>query len=136
MDWYCTQIPCQPAHRSALQRCINGHYLCCTGSRLYYLVQKTKKQEVSTDEPFEFDFSDELRVWFQMTRPEPSEVNLCIRVYEEGSLRAEENIRERIHSPEEIRALLEKQGLRVLRCGNRLLDEDAPGTTWYIIAGK
>ena len=46
------------------------------------------------------------------------------------------NIRERIHSPEEVCALLENQGFRVLRCCNQLLEEDTPGTTWYIIAGK
>lgn len=102
----------------------------------FFIFDLLNEREVSTDEPFEFDFSDDMRVWFQMTRPEEQEVNLCIRVYENGRFRVEENIRERIHSPEEICALLEKQGFRVLCCGHRLLEEDAPGTTWYIIAGK
>lgn len=108
----------------------------CLNPGGFFIFDLLNEKEVSTDEPFEFDFSDDLRVWFQMTRPDEKEVNLCIRVYENGKFQVEENIRERIHSPEEICGLLEKQGFRVLLCRNRLLEDDAPGTTWYIIAGK
>lgn len=108
----------------------------CLNPGGFFIFDLLNEKEVSTDEPFEFDFSDDLRVWFQMTRPDDKEVNLCIRVYETGKFQCEENIRERIHSPEEVCALLEKQGFRVLRCRNRLLEEDTPGTTWYMIAGK
>ena len=37
------------------------------------------EKEVSDSEPFEMDFSDTIRVWFQMTRPEEKKVNLKIR---------------------------------------------------------
>ena len=82
------------------------------------------------------DFSDTIRVWFQMTRPAEKQVNLKIRVYENGELQFEENIRETIHDPELICDLLRKSGFEVLKCADRLLDDSGPGTTWFAIARK
>ena len=102
----------------------------------YFVFDILNEREVSTSEPFEMDFSDSVKVWFQMTRPTEKTVNLCIRVWEEGEFRFEENIRETIHDPAAICALLEKTGFQLLRCADRLLEDDHPGTTWFLIARK
>lgn len=94
------------------------------------------ENEVSTSEPFEMNFTDTVRVWFQMTQPGNKQVNLKIRVYEEGVLQFEENIRETIHDPAVICDLLRKVGFEVLKCADRLLETNNPGTTWFVIAGK
>ena len=102
----------------------------------YFVFDILNENEVSTSEPFEMDFSESTRVWFQMTRPEQKKVNLKIRVYEEGMLQFEENIRETIHDPAEVRALLEKTGFRILRFADSLLEDGGHGTTWFVIAQK
>jgi hypothetical protein len=71
-----------------------------------------------------------------MTRPGEKQVNLKIRVYEEGNLSFEENIRETIHDPAAICALLRGCGFEVLRCADSLLDDGSHGTTWFVIAKK
>lgn len=101
----------------------------------YFVFDILNENEVSTSEPFEMDFSDTVRVWFQMTRPGEKQVNLKVRVYEEGTLDFEENIRETVHDPHSICSLLEKCGFEVLRCADGLL-EDHHGTTWFVIAKK
>ena len=102
----------------------------------YFVFDILNENEVSTSEPFEMDFTDTVRVWFQMTRPGEKKVNLKIRVYENGELAFEENIRETIHNPKAICDLLRSSGFRVLRCADRLLEENNPGTTWFVVAKK
>ena len=102
----------------------------------YFVFDILNENEVSTSEPFEMDFTDRIRVWFQMTRPGERKVNLKIRVYEDGQLQFEENIRETIHDPAVICDLLRKSGFAVLRCADRLLEENNPGTTWFVVARK
>ena len=102
----------------------------------YFIFDLLDEQEVSTSEPFEMDFSETTRVWFQMTRPAETKVVLTVRVYENGALQFEENIRETIHDPKNICRLLEKAGFRVEKCAHRLLETANPGTTWFIIARK
>ena len=101
----------------------------------YFVFDILNENEVSTSEPFEMDFSDTVRVWFQMTRPGEKQVNLKVRVYEDGVLDFEENIRETVHDPHSICSLLEECGFEVLRCADGLL-EDHHGTTWFVIAKK
>lgn len=101
----------------------------------YFVFDILNENEVSTSEPFEMDFSDTIRVWFQMTRPAEIQVNLKIRVYENGNLSFEENIRETVHDPAEICELLRKCGFELVRCADGLL-EDHHGTTWFVIARK
>ena len=101
----------------------------------YFVFDVLNENEVSTSEPFEMDFSESVKVWFQMTRPEPKKVNLKIRVYENGELSFEENIRETIHDPAVICRMLRRCGFRHVKCSDRLLDEgDCHGTTWFVIA--
>lgn len=102
----------------------------------YFIFDILNEHEVSSSEPFEMDFSDTIRVWFQMTRPGDKQVNLKIRVYENGELQFEENIRETIHDPTVICNLLRKSGFKLIKCADRLLESNSPGTTWFVIAQK
>ena len=107
-----------------------------TATEGYFVFDILNENEVSTSEPFEMDFTDTIRVWFQMTRPDEKKVNLKIRVYENGELQFEENIRETIHDPAVICDLLRNSGFQVLRCADRLVEENHPGTTWFVVAKK
>jgi len=102
----------------------------------YFIFDILNENEVSDSEPFEMDFTDTVRVWFQMTCPEEKKVNLKIRVYENGELQFEENIRETVHDPAVICSLLEKSGFTVVKCADRMLDDGGHGTTWFVIAKK
>lgn len=102
----------------------------------HFVFDILNENEVSTSEPFEMDFDEHTRVWFQMTRPGERQVNLKIRVYEGGSLAFEENIRETVHDPAVICDLLRAAGFSVLRCADSLLDSGNHGTTWFVIARK
>lgn len=102
----------------------------------YFVFDILNENEVSDSEPFEMDFTETVRIWFQMTRPGEKQVNLKIRVYENGALSFEENIRETVHDPQAICTLLEQAGFAVLRCADTLRDGDHHGTTWFVIAKK
>ena len=102
----------------------------------YFIFDILNEREVSTSEPFEMDFTETTRVWFQMTRPDAQQVNLKVRVYEKDSLQFEENIRETIHDPAVICAMLEKSGFEVVKCADSLLDDGGHGITWFVIARK
>ena len=102
----------------------------------YFVFDILNEQEVSTSEPFEMDFTDKIRVWFQMTRPEEKQVNLKIRVFEDGKEQFEENIRETVHDPEVICNLLKQAGFQVEKCADRLLEDSGRGTTWFVVARK
>ena len=102
----------------------------------YFIFDILNEHEVSTSEPFEMDYDAHTRVWFQMTRPGDRQVNLKIRVFEDGELSFEENIRETIHDPAVICELLRRSGFEVLRCADTLLDGENHGTTWFVIARK
>ena len=106
-----------------------------TESGGYFIFDILDQKEVSTSEPFEMDFSQSVRVWFQMTQPGEKQVNLKIRVYEDGALSFEENIRETVHDPKAICNLLEKAGFQLERCAHSLMG-DANATTWFVIAKR
>jgi 2-polyprenyl-3-methyl-5-hydroxy-6-metoxy-1,4-benzoquinol methylase len=107
-----------------------------TASGGYFIFDILNENEVSTSEPFEMDFSETVRVWFQMTRPGEKQVNLKVRVFENGTLAFEENIRETVHDPAEICRLLVESGFTVTRCADNLLDDGGHGTTWFVTAQK
>ena len=108
-------------------------YLSCGG---HFVFDILNENEVSTSEPFEMDWQEDTRVWFQMTCPTEKQVNLKIRVYEKDALQLEENIRETVHDPAAVCALLEKTGFQILRCADSLLNDGSHGTTWFVIARK
>ncbi len=107
-----------------------------TASGGLFVFDILNENEVSTSEPFEMDFDEHTRVWFQMTRPAENKVNLKIRVFEDGQQRFEENIRETVHDPACICDLLRTCGFEILRCADSLLDDGTHGTTWFVIARK
>lgn len=103
----------------------------------YFIFDVLNEKEISTSEPFEMEYDERVRVWFQMTCPREKTVNLQIRVYEEGTLQFEETIRETVHDPAAICVLLEKSGFTLVKCADRLLDEgNNHGSTWFVIARK
>ena len=102
----------------------------------YFVFDLLNENEVSDSEPFDMDFTETTRVWFQMTRPGEKKVNLKIKVFEKGKLEFEENIRETIHEPAAICNLLHSCGFVEVTCTDRLLPENNPGTTWFVIARK
>ena len=102
----------------------------------YFVFDILNENEVSTSEPFEMDFDENTRIWFRMTRPEADQVNLKVRVLENGQLRFEENIRETIHDPKAICGLLEKSGFIVESCADRILEDSNHGTTWFVVARR
>ena len=108
-------------------------YLCPGG---YFVFDLLNENEVSDSEPFDMDFTEMTRVWFQMTRPAEKKVNLKIKVFENGKLEFEENIRETIHEPDDICRLLKNCGFTEITCTDRLLPENNPGTTWFVIARR
>ena len=63
-------------------------------------------------------------------------MNLKVRVFENGSLRFEENIRETVHDPGRICDLLRQAGFIVEKCADRLLEDSGRGTTWFVVARK
>ena len=102
----------------------------------YFIFDLLNENEVSDSEPFEMDYDESTKVWFQMTRPAENKVNLKIKVFEQGQEAFEENIRETIHDPAVICGLLKKVGFTLLRCADRMLSDGGHGTTWFIIAQK
>ena len=102
----------------------------------YFVFDLLNENEVSTSEPFDMDFTESTRGWFQMTRPGEKKVNLKIKVFEGGELAFEENIRETIHDPADICRRLQNCGFVEITCTDRLLPENNPGTTWFLIARK
>ena len=74
----------------------------------WFVFDLLRESEVSDSEPFEMDFDQETRVWFQMTLRDPGEI--C--------------------------AMLERCGFRQVQCRDRLLESSRPGTTWFITAQK
>jgi len=113
----------------------NVYGLLNPGGRFVFDILDEK--EVSDSEPFEMDFSDTTRVWFQMTRPEAAQVHLQIRVFENGTEAFSETIRETVHDVTEICELLKDAGFRIIKCSHRLSDTTGKdATTWFIIAKK
>lgn len=109
----------------------------CLNDGGWFVFDLLNEREVSTSEPFEMDFTPQTKVWFQMTRPTDRTVNLKIRVFEDGQEQLEENIRETLHDPEAVCALLGRCGFREVKRADTLLpEEDSHGTTWFITARK
>ena len=102
----------------------------------YFVFDILNENEVSDSEPFEMDYDNTTKVWFQMTRPGEKQVNLKIRVYENTTLSFEENIRETVHDPNMICDLLKKCGFTVVRCADSLKGDGSHGTTCFVIAQK
>ena len=112
----------------------NIHTYLATGGWLVFDL--LRESEVSDSEPFESPWGENGRIWFRMTRPAPGRVHLTVRYYEDGVLSFEEVIRETLHDPAQILALLKEAGFAQVLCSDRLLEDSAPGTTWFVTARK
>ena len=102
----------------------------------WFVFDLLNENEVSDSEPFDMDYDETTRVWFQMTRPEEQKVNLKIRVFEKEMLAFEENIRETIHDPEVICDLLRRCGFADVQYADRLLADSGASTTWFVTCRK
>lgn len=120
---------------SDVEKIFRNVYACLTPGG-YFVFDILNENEVSSSEPFEMDFDSHTRVWFQMTQPGEHQVNLKIRVFEDGVERFEENIRETVHDPALICSLLKKTGFQVCSCSDSLLNDGSHGTTWFVIARR
>lgn len=116
---------------------IFANVYACLDPGGYFIFDLLNEREVSDSVPFEMDFDPRTRVWFQMTRPGETAVCLTIRVWEDGALTLEEQIRETIHDPEAVCAALARAGFTLVKCGD-CLPEGSPnhGTTWFLVARK
>ena len=103
----------------------------------YFVFDILNEKEVAPGEPIDLDFSDTIKAQFLMSRDREGIINLRTSVYENGVLQFEENITETVHEPEAICDLLRKAGFEVVQCADQLLmNADAHGTTWVIVAKK
>jgi len=113
-------------------RCVSRY----TAPGGYFIFDILSENEVSDSEPVEVPLEDGGTLWFQMTRPDDRAVHLTVRVFEGGTLRFEEVIRETLHDPTAVCELLKSCGFEVESCADRLLPDSAPGTTWFIVAKR
>ncbi len=103
----------------------------------YFIFDMLDPGEISDDEPFEMDYDEHIHVWLRMTRPGNNEVDLCVRVNEDGKEDFEEHIRERVFPADEIVALLLSAGFKLVKLGDTLPDEQVShGNTIYVVARK
>lgn len=102
----------------------------------WFVFDLLNEKEISTEEPFDLDFSDTVKARFRMVREEGG-VCLQTTVFENGIQTVREEIHERVHDVQKICALLEEAGLQVVKCGHSLL-ETAPreAATWFLMARK
>ena len=102
----------------------------------WFVFDLLNEKEISTEEPFDLDFSETVKAQFQMIREEGG-VCLQTTVYENGVRPVREEIHERVHDVDRICALLERAGLQVVSVSHSLL-RSAPreAATWFIKARK
>ncbi|MBQ3503786.1 MAG: class I SAM-dependent methyltransferase [Oscillospiraceae bacterium] len=102
----------------------------------WFVFDLLNEREISTDEPFDLDFSNAVKAQFQMLR-EGNGVCLRTTVYENGVETVREEIRERVHDVDAVCTLLEQVGLRVIRRGHSLpVSNPREVATWFILARK
>ena len=102
----------------------------------WFVFDLLNEKEISTEEPFDLDFSDTVKAQFRMI-PEQGGVCLQTTVWENGTQTVREEIHERVHDVDKICALLEAAGLQVVSVSHSLLS-NAPreAATWFIKARK
>lgn len=102
----------------------------------WFVFDLLNEKEISTEEPFDLDFSDTVKARFQMIREEGG-VCLQTTVYENGIQTVREEIHERVHDVDAVCSLLENAGLQVVSVSHSLL-VSAPreAATWFIKARK
>lgn len=119
---------------SAVERTFANVYSCLApgGAFVFDLLSR---EEIPAGEPFELEFSPELRATFS-AETDGESVSLFVSVFEQGAAPFTEEIREKLHDPEMIRAALERTGFSDVRLAHRLLPDDAEAATWFVTARK
>ena len=102
----------------------------------YFIFDLLNEDEVPEGEPFDMPYSDSLWARIHVTRSADGVIELKTSVYENDVLQFEEKIRETVHDRDMICGLLEACGFEVVQCADRLLEDENPGTTWFIVARK
>ena len=102
----------------------------------WFVFDLLNEKEISTEEPFDLDFSDTVKAQFRMI-PEQGGVCLQTTVWENGIQTVREEIHERVHDVDNICALLEEAGLQVVSVSHSLLSNvPREAATWFIKARK
>lgn len=102
-----------------------------------FIFDLLRDEEVPQSEPFEAEFSDRLRVRFTANRDDNDMTTLQIEGFEGEEPRFTEVIREKLYDIQEILSMLREAGFELIQCEDRLLtDQDAHGTTWFVVAQK
>ena len=102
----------------------------------WFIFDLLNEKEISTEEPFDLDFSDTVKAQFRMI-PEEGGVCLQTTVWENGVQTVREQIHERVHDVDKIRFLLEEAGLQVVSVSHSLLKSSPrEAATWFIKARK
>ena len=73
-----------------------------------FVFDLLRESEIPPDEPFELEYSDTVRAVFRTSRLPGDAVRLHIQVFENGVPAIEEDILEKLHDPDMIRAMLER----------------------------
>lgn len=103
----------------------------------YFIFDILDDNEVALGEPIDLEWDDSVTAQFMITQNEEGIINLKVTVFEEGIRIFEENIAETVHDRAVICDLLRKNGFQVLRCDQRLLeDQVSRGMKWFVIAEK
>lgn len=102
----------------------------------YFIFDILNEKEVSLGGPFDFDYNEKVKGEFLIFRDEKGQINLKVTVYENGEYQFEEIITEVVHDPEIIRELLKECGFKVIKCADHLLEGEAHGTAWFLVARK
>ncbi len=93
--------------------------------------------EVALGDPIDLQWDDHVSAQFMISRDQEGIIHLQVKVFEDGVQTFEEMINETVHDTAVICDLLRKNGLQVLRCDQRLLeDQPAKGMKWFVIARK
>ena len=103
----------------------------------YFIFDILSGREVPEEEPFDLDFSEDVKAQFMVEHDDKGYVHLKTTVYEKGKEPFTEEILEKLHDVEAICALLKKSGFALVQLSDHLLlEEDRHGASWVIVARK
>jgi len=103
----------------------------------YFIFDILSGKEVPEEEPFDLDFSEEIKAQFMVTHNDAGEIHLKTTVYEKGELAFAEEIVETLHDAEAVCRLLCESGFVLVQRSDHLLqNEDRHGASWVIVARK
>lgn len=103
----------------------------------YFIFDILDDNEVALGEPIDLEWDEHVTAQFMITQDEKGIINLKVTVFEDGEQTFEENITETVHDTSVICNLLRKNRFQVLRCDQRLLEDQlSKGMKWFVIAKK